>query len=124
MAKRYGVLEADEPLSAEPQKHVSKTVAKYLVRKMLAVPVGPRVIQMLKARAAEVGDTIRDVIVGFWPGPLGVGNLIPFAKSSNGDKLHYEVPHAGDRGIAARHRRKFIRVSGRLAPELRALAAY
>lgn len=36
-----------------------------------------------------------------------------------GDKLHYEIPRAGDAGPFARHRRKFIRVSGRLAPELR-----
>ena len=27
--------------------------------------------------------------------------------------LNYEIPHAGDRGIFARHRRKFIRVSAR-----------
>jgi hypothetical protein len=49
-----------------------------------------------------------------WDGPLGVGNLIPFAKpNSSGDKLHYEIPMAGDRGIFARHHRRFIRVSSR-----------
>jgi len=49
-----------------------------------------------------------------WDGPLGTGNLVPFAKEHNyGDKLHYEMPHAGDRGVFARHRRKMIRVSAR-----------
>jgi hypothetical protein len=47
-------------------------------------------------------------------GPLGVGNAIPFARLHNyGDKLHYEIPMAGDRGAFARHRRKLIRVSAR-----------
>jgi hypothetical protein len=36
----------------------------------------------------------------FWDGPLGVGNLLPFAKAHNyGDKLHYEMPMAGDVGL-------------------------
>lgn len=49
-----------------------------------------------------------------YDGPLGVGNLLPFAKENNyGDKLHYEIPHAGDRGLFARHHRKLIRVSAR-----------
>jgi hypothetical protein len=116
MAKRIGVLEADEPLSAEPRKHVSKNVAKYLVRKLLAVPAGPRIIKMVSVAAAK----LRDTISGFWDGPLGVGNAIPFAPlNSDGEKLHYEMPHAGDRGIFARHRRKLIRVSGRTQPEFR-----
>ena len=47
-------------------------------------------------------------------GPLGRGNLIPFVKPhTSGDKLHYECPMAGDRGIFARHHRRFIRVSSR-----------
>jgi hypothetical protein len=39
--------------------------------------------------------------IDFWDKiPLGVGNLLPFAKPhSNGDKLHYEMPRAGDRGL-------------------------
>ena len=32
-------------------------------------------------------------VARFWDGPLGVGNLLPFAKpQSTGDKLHYEIP--------------------------------
>lgn len=30
-----------------------------------------------------------------------------------GDKLHYEIPHAGDRSLYARHRRRLVHVSGR-----------
>lgn len=55
-----------------------------------------------------------------WDGPIGIGNLLPFAKAHNyGDKLHYETPMAGDRTTFARHRRKIIYVSGRTAPEFR-----
>lgn len=68
---------------------------------------------------------LKEVMQNFFDGPMGIGNLLPFAKQNNyGDKLHYETPHAGDRGIFARHHRKLIHVSGRIAPELRALAAY
>jgi hypothetical protein len=48
-----------------------------------------------------------------WDGPVGIGNLLPFAKRSSGDKLHYETPMAGDRSIFARHRRHIIHVSHR-----------
>jgi hypothetical protein len=45
-----------------------------------------------------------DKIVKVWDGPIGIGNLLPFAKQNNyGDKLHYEMPHAGDRGLLHRH---------------------
>lgn len=47
-------------------------------------------------------------------GPLGIGNVLPFAKAHNyGDKLHYEMPMAGDRSPFARHRRTRIEVSSR-----------
>jgi hypothetical protein len=67
----------------------------------------------------------------FWDGPLGVGNAIPFAKAHNyGDKLHYEMPMAGDVGLRRhglyRRGKKLLshklRVSGRTAPEIRVLA--
>jgi hypothetical protein len=49
-----------------------------------------------------------------WDGPLGIGNLLPFARTKNlGEKLHYEIPHAGDRSIFARHHRPLIHVSSR-----------
>lgn len=35
----------------------------------------------------------------FWEGPLGVGNALPFARQTDGSRLHYEIPHAGDKGI-------------------------
>jgi hypothetical protein len=65
-----------------------------------------------------------------WDGPLGIGNLLPFAPSHNyGEKLHYDV---GPKGLRRHnlYRRKdsagilqlrthIIHVSGRSAPELR-----
>ena len=49
-----------------------------------------------------------------WDGPLGIGNLLPFAKQrTSGDKLHYATPMAGDRTAFARSRRHRIHVSGR-----------
>lgn len=51
---------------------------------------------------------------GFINGPLGVGNVLPFSKPHcYGDKLHYEMPMAGDRSIFARHYRKLIYPSSR-----------
>jgi hypothetical protein len=65
-----------------------------------------RVFLYFKALAKDV--------LHLWDGPLGVGNLIPFVKPhTSGDKLHYETPMAGDRGIFARHHRRLIRVSSR-----------
>ncbi len=58
---------------------------------------------------------IEDKKKSFLDGPLGVGNLLPFAKAHNyGDKLHYEMPMAGDKTAFARSRRKSISVSSRV----------
>jgi hypothetical protein len=47
-----------------------------------------------------------------WDGPLGCGNLLPFSKPrSTGDKLHYEMPMAGDRTAYARSFRKQLHPS-------------
>lgn len=44
--------------------------------------------------------TLMVKLARFWDGPLGVGNVLPFAKAHNyGDKLHYEIPMAGDVGL-------------------------
>ena len=99
MAKRIGVLEVDDHLSAEPRKHVSKNVANYLCRKLLAVRVAPMLIRMLRAQAARL---FSELTIGFWDGPLGVGNVLPFAKQSDGKPLHYEIPALGD------HRRRWM----------------
>lgn len=116
MAKRIGVLEPDDPVTSDPalcSTFVSKGVARYLVRKLLARRVGPRVIQMVRI----VLSCAQDVAAAVIDGPLGTGNLIPFARAHNPflapQKLHYETPHAGDRSIFARHRRPLIRVSHR-----------
>jgi hypothetical protein len=49
-----------------------------------------------------------------WDGPIGIGNVLPFAKAHNyGDKLHYEMPMAGDKTAFARSRRKELHPSSR-----------
>jgi hypothetical protein len=71
---------------------------------------GRRAIQLLPAQE-----------ISAWPGTsdgsLGIGNLIPFGRSQNPllapQKLHYEIPHAGERTCFARHRRRAIHVSSR-----------
>lgn len=45
-------------------------------------------------------------------GPLGRGNLLPFARRTTGEPLHYSVPMAGDVGIRL-HQRTLIQASGR-----------
>jgi hypothetical protein len=58
-----------------------------------------------------------------WDGLLTAANVLAFSHPRNPliapDKLHYEMPMAGDRTTFARHRRHLIHVSGRSAPELR-----
>ncbi|HEX3941602.1 MAG TPA: hypothetical protein VHX11_08990 [Acidobacteriaceae bacterium] len=57
---------------------------------------------------------VTSVAKQLWDGVLGVGNLLPFSKEkSTGDRLHYEMPHAGDRTTFARHRRKRLSISPR-----------
>jgi hypothetical protein len=57
---------------------------------------------------------IEQAVKLLWDGPLGIGNLLPFARPHNyGEKLHYEIPHAGDRSCFARHRPRHVRVSSR-----------
>ena len=57
---------------------------------------------------------IEQSVKNLWDGPLGIGNILPFARLHNyGDKLHYEVPMAGDRSGFARHRPRNLRISSR-----------
>jgi hypothetical protein len=54
--------------------------------------------------------------------------ILRFIKTHcQGDKLHYEIPHAGDRSTRARHHRRRIRPSHRTPDEiwvLQAVAAF
>jgi hypothetical protein len=125
MAKgRVGVLERhDAPGSCVPQHSCGRAIAEYLIDRRDARRIGKRLIQMISGNALDAikrAKIVRDLakvkvaISTFYDGPLGVGNVVPFAKAHNyGDKLHYEIPMAGDRGAFARHRRKLIRVSAR-----------
>lgn len=100
MAKRIGVLQSGDCRTMDPAnctEFLSKSNARALVRKGLAVKIAPRVIQMRELAGVQI---TRPAAHGVWDGVLGVGNLLPFAKSNNrGDRLHYEIPHAGDVGL-------------------------
>ena len=49
-----------------------------------------------------------------WNGKPGGGSILAFLKTrTDGTPLHYEIPHAGDRSIFARHHRSLIHVSSR-----------
>jgi len=110
MAKRIGVLEADQALNAEPRSFVKKSVAKMLVRRLEAVQVSHFIIKMVKLSAA----TIRSTIKGYWDGPMGCGNVLPFSPPTDPlKKHHYEIPREGERGLWRRHFKKKIRVSAR-----------
>ena len=62
----------------------------------------------------EGADTCDDALA---KESIGLNALIPFGRVLNPmiapQKLHYEIPHAGDRTCFARHRRHSIRVSSR-----------
>lgn len=139
MAKgRVGVLEAHEaPNSVAPQTHCGRAIAEYLLRQNYARKIGKRLIQMVRGQAAlaiKHAKLVRDqaqkrieILVMFWDGPMGIGNLLPFARGAVGnwtapEKLHYETPMAGHRTCFARHRRHIIRVSGKSQFPIAAIA--
>lgn len=70
---------------------------------------GRRAVQLF-----EGADTCADATT---KQSVGLSALVPFARVLNPmiapQKLHYEVPMAGDRSIFARHRRRKISVSSR-----------
>jgi hypothetical protein len=114
MAKRIGVLERDERLDRRPRRFVDSETSQLMIRRKIAHAVTASLIQLSIAVApGQERMTLR----GFTDGELGIGNALPFFKVQNPllqpTKLHYEIPHANDRGIYARHHRKFIRVSAR-----------
>jgi hypothetical protein len=114
MAKkqRVGVLEYNQVPGTEPEHHCGRAIADTLVRWHEARWIGKRrLIQMVRggaedaikqAKAARDGAKviIRKILTN---GPLGIGNLLPFAKAHNyGDPLHYETPMAGDNDLLRR----------------------
>ncbi|MBV9181380.1 MAG: hypothetical protein JO356_08705 [Acidobacteria bacterium] len=102
MAKRVGVLEADQPLTSVPRTFVKKSVARLLVRRLEARPIASHLIQMLRIEARQAMREIR----AWWDGILGTGNALPFSAPTDPSKhYHYEIPMAGDRGLW-RHQRK------------------
>lgn len=52
-------------------------------------------------------------------GPISAKSILHFLKTrTDGEKLHYEIPMAGDRSIFARHHRKLVRPSRRVPDEV------
>jgi hypothetical protein len=112
--KKIGVLKPEQGCSDSPSFYEKKSVVHRWIKRAEAVWIIPGcVVQLIEAIAKTIEEVRRET-TGFFDGPIGVGNLIPFVKPhSSGDRLHYEIPHAGDRSIFARHRRRLIRVSSR-----------
>ena len=79
------------------------------ISKLIKLPNGRNAIQRLPPEEIEDNSAIGESI--------GIGNLVPFGMVHSHlikpKPLHYEVPHAGDRSVVARHRRRAIRVSSR-----------
>lgn len=109
MAKRcVGVLGADEPENAVPHVYISKNHANTLLRRLEAVPIRTKLIKLVQVAAHKAMQLAR----ALWDGPLGVGNALPFSRQSDGSRLHYEMPHAGDIGLWKFYRKR-ISVSAR-----------
>ena len=59
---------------------------------------------------------IETALLSMFTGPMSAKNILVFLKTrTDGELLHYEMPHAGDRSIFARHHRPTISVSSRPA---------
>jgi hypothetical protein len=118
MANKFGILDADQAWSDTPSRHVKRSVAELLVRRLLAEkdPDFPWRIRMLiveeaSALIAECAEWER--VVGY---SIGRSNLIPFAKVQNPmmfpERLHYPIPAAG-----AHDRRTTVEATNYLPPE-------
>lgn len=109
---QVGILSYRQNWSERPYRFASKEHVRTGVRlrRYLRVPGRSMTVQEIRPPDTD--------------GALGVGNAIPFSHVPNPmiapARLHYEIPHAGDLGLQ-RHFRSLIQVSGRTAPEIRAL---
>jgi hypothetical protein len=116
MAKRrVGVLEAHEaPGVNTPRTACGRTVADYLIDHKYALRIGKRLIQMIRVKAHDairqakaalktLERAIERVLTGYDEGPMGRGMLVPFSRARNKmlapEKLHYQIPSAGDVGM-------------------------
>jgi hypothetical protein len=98
MSFKVGVLDPDQRVSDLPCRKVKRKLADRLVSKGVARRISKSLIQIIGEQVA-----IHQLICAYDDGPLGRGNLIPFSKSQNPylapQKLHYEIPRAGDLGM-------------------------
>jgi hypothetical protein len=120
MANKFDVLDANQAWSDTPSRRVKRSVAELLLRRLLAErdPDFPYRIRML-IRGENAPMVVAEVIAEvsrFWDGPLGVGNLMPFARVQNPlmhpARLHYPIPAAG-----AHDRRTSVAANNYLPPE-------
>lgn len=115
----------DQPAELLPRVEVRK----YKALKLGKFVASGQVFLFYARMAVKVMETI-------WDGAPGARSILTFLKSSSyGDKLHYEIPMAGDRSLLRRHglfRRRneagrvelcshVVRVSSRIPAEIRAL---
>lgn len=127
---QIGILEAEQPVTSRPRFYLDKPTVKSLIEQKKLKPCGPRLARLIKETIAEIRAWI--------DGPLGIGNLLPFAKRrSDGSKLHYWIGPQGlpfhglyqrrdDDGIMQVRRRE-LAVSRRVPDEValsQAVAAY
>jgi hypothetical protein len=70
---------------------------------------GREAIQLVESAAAAF--FVREIALGF---RVSARTILAFVKTrTDGDKLHYEIPMAGDRTPYLRSQRRLIHVSGR-----------
>jgi hypothetical protein len=110
------------PLTDRHPFRCSNSSADYAVKNGIAFKVvdgdGRTAIQL--AEPKQIERELQKTSSGPY---VSAKTILLFIKTHcQGDKLHYEIPMAGDRGIFARHRRKLLHPSHRIAPEIRALA--
>ena len=115
MAKSIAVLGPDQAETESPRYHEKKSIVCGWVRRAEAVwIVKNRIVKQLITKTRKTIEELLSRRPYLWDGPLGIGNLLPFAKPySDGAKLHYEIPRAGDRSLFARHHRRSLSISAR-----------
>jgi hypothetical protein len=86
----------------------SRIVMKMVLAAALAEQIGQNAIQLTTPLSWKEVKAFARLALNrplpasdrsYYNGPLGRGNLLPFARRTTGDPLHYSVPMAGDVGL-------------------------
>jgi hypothetical protein len=114
MAKRIAVLTSEQIAGEMPRFFEKKSIVRAWIRRAEAVWIVPGAMVQLLLHGEKKVRSLFASSRTFIDGPTGVGNVLPFSKPhSYGDKLHYEMPMAGDGTVFARHRPMRIKASAR-----------